>query len=369
MARPLKAEPSYVYKDKGRGRIYWRGKFRDLPGKYKSAESWAEYHRLCAVINQTGEFPPKETVQAEITMRELGVLYLRAMKIKFGKDSNEPTYRSYAIRDCNKLFSSMPAKEFLPPQLKAVRAEIIKSGCVRRTANKRTQQLIKMFQWAVEEGYAEPAQWHRLQAVETIQEGQFGAVDRPKKQPVPDDLFARTLDLLRPEQRDAIQVLALTGMRTGELLAMRPQDVDMTGRHWFYTTSRHKTAKKTGATTILIPEPAADILRARMPRDYTKPWFRHGGTWLRIAVHRACSRADIPTWHPHQLRHRFATKIADLLGEKEAQKLLRHHDPKMTKHYITQTTAILNTIADQLYPDVKMGGGGNSQRVKMHWIA
>lgn len=353
MPRHANTEPTYLYKEKDKGRIFWRGKTRVLPGRYKSAESWAEFHRLAAIIQETGDFPPDQTDQP-LTMAHLGKFYLKAMRIKFGPDSREPVYLSYAIRDCNRLFGALSVDQFLPPQLKAVRAEIVKAGLCRRTANKRAQQLTRLIQWAVEEGHATPDQWHRLKAVEPIHQGQYGAKDMPAKRPVSLDHFERTAEYLRPEQRDAARVLLLTGMRTGELLAMRPQDVNMAGRHWLYTLSKHKTSKKTGSATVLIPEPAAIILAARMPRDYTRRWFPHTNTWLRIAVKRACERADVPHWHPHQLRHQFATIVASQIDDRVAQKLLRHHDPKMTARYVSQTEDELLRIAELLHPVEKV---------------
>lgn len=355
MGRPLNTVPAYCYKDKDRGRIYWRGQTRDLPGKYKSAESWAAYHELCSIVEATGELPKKKSdpkSESECrTMAHLGRLYLEAMREKFGEGSGEPVCRGYAIRACNKLYGSLPIEQFLPPQLKAVRDSLIKEGCVRRTVNKRARQLVKLIQWSVEEGYSHPDQWSRLKAVDPIGAGQFGAIDRPKIGPVPDSQFERTLKLVKPKAAAALQVLAITGMRTGELLKMRPCEVDKSGRHWLYLIEEHKTSKKTGAGIIVIPEPAVEILCAWMPRDYTQRWFPHGASWLRLAVARACDNAGIPRWHPHQLRHRFATNAAKVLDKQERQALLRHHDPRMTDLYTAEIAEELTGIADKLYPE------------------
>jgi integrase len=358
MARPEKLVPTYLTKKPNLARLLWRGETRSLPGKYNSAESWAEFNRLCAIVAATGSLPHVKSDVKTLTIKDLGKRYLKAMTVKFGKESKEPQYLSYAVRDCIKLFGSSPADAFSPPELKAVRASILKSGCVRRTANKRTQQIIRMFRWAVEEGLTPADQWQRLLAVEPIGKGHYGAVDNPKVQPVSTNDMNKALEFVSDEARDALKILAITGMRTGELLRMRPQDCDMSGRHWIYKTEIHKTGRKTGATSIVIPEPATLILSGRMPRDFTKPWFRHGLSWLRLAVCRACVKAGIPHWHPHQLRHQMATRVAESLTRGDAQKLLRHHDPKMTDHYAVETDATLLRIADQLYPDVKIGGGG-----------
>lgn len=350
MPRPQNPEPTYVYKEKDRARIYWRGEFRDLPGAFRSAKSLAAYQSYCAFVAATGNLPPKQHESETITMKQLGKKYLQAMRVKHGPESNEPVYLSYAVNGIAQMFGKLPVAEFRPSHLLSYRQSLVNEGKVRATANKRTQQIVKMFQWAVQEDYAQPVDWQRLKAIEPIHKGQFGAVDNPPVLPVPTQHFEETLRYVPPKVADALKVLALSGMRTGELLRMRPMDLDMTGRHWLYVTSVHKTQRKTGTTVILIPEPATEILAQRMPKDYTLRFFHHSNCWLLHAVERVCQRHDIPYWHPHQLRHRMATIIAEKMDDKAAQKLLRHADPKMTARYIQESKEALTKIADVVFP-------------------
>lgn len=350
MPRPTNPEPTYVYKEKDRARIYWRGEFRDLPGPYRSAKSLSAYQSLCAFVASTGNLPPKVHESETITMRQLGKKYLQAMRVKHGPDSKEPLYISYAIKGISQMFGNLPVSQFRPSHLIAYRQSLVDLGLVRRTANKRTQQIVRLFQWAVQEDYAQPTDWHRLQAIEPIHLGQYGAVDNPPVVPVPTSHFEETLRHVPPKVADALKVLAFSGMRSGELLRMRPMDLDMSDRHWMYVTSTHKTSRKVGTTVILIPEPATTILAGHMPKDYTKRFFPHCDSWLHNAVERVCERHGIPHWHPHQLRHRMATIIAEKLDDKAAQKLLRHTDPKMTARYIQESKEALNKIADIVFP-------------------
>lgn len=348
MGRPLNQAPTYVYKEKDRARIYWRGEYRELPGKFRSAKSLAAYQSMCLIVEATGALPPAVHSSEVITIKELGKRYLAAMRIKFGPGSNEPTYRSYAVRMVVGMFGSLTVAEFTPVQLKAVRQAVIDSGLVRRTANKRTQHLVQMIQWAVEEGLATSEQWQRLKAVEQIRAGQFGSRDNPDKKPVSESHYQETLQYLRPRTADALRVLALTGMRTGELLAMRPQDIEKSERHWFYSPPRHKTMESIGSKLIAIPEPAVEILIKYMPKDFTKRFFPCGASWLLRAVERACERHGIPHWHPHQLRHMLASKVAESIDERAAQKLLGHTNPRMTKKYIQLSKDELVEIMDKL---------------------
>jgi len=353
MSRPQNPFPTYLKKFPDAGRIYWRGETRDLPGKYRSPESLAEYHRLCEIVRETGELPPLDTLEQLLLIKDLCKRYHHYLKEKHGKTSNEPIYISYALRALKKLCGNLPVSEFGPAQLRAVRGELLAAGYVRRTCNKRIQQLVRMFRWAVSEDLAEPSQWQRLQSVEPVAAGQFGAIDRPRKRPVSDAHYHLTLEHASFEVTSALRVLALTGMRTGELLQMRPQDVDMTGTHWIYRPQRHKTQAKTGDTLIAIPAVATQILIAHMPKSFNEPWFPYCSSWLRNAVKRICQAHDIPLWHPHQLRHRFVTKVANAINEKAAQTLARHHDPKMTDHYTARDALPILQLMDQLPADLE----------------
>lgn len=51
------------------------------------------------------------------------------------------------------------------------------------------------------------------------------------------------------------------------------------------------------------------------------------------AIRKACDRAGVPRWHPHQLRHLAATVVEELVDEEEARALLGHKGLGMTKRY------------------------------------
>lgn len=141
----------------------------------------------------------------------------------------------------------------------------------------------------------------------------------------------------------------MTGMRSGELLAMRPQDVDMLGRHWFYRPVHHKTKHLIGDRIIGIPEPSTLLLLANMPKDYSCRWFPWRVDSHYHAVCRVCDRLGIPRWHPHQLRHGIATMCEAAFGSREAARLmLGHTDTKTTGRYVMATVEALGPILDEI---------------------
>ena len=361
MARPPNPIPTYTLHSSGRARIYFNTVFKYLPGLYNSPESRQAYYELCQIIDATGDWPAEIVPQKPLTVMELGIKYLAFAVAYYGhnkKGRTEAVNLKYAIEPMSDLWGSRLASEFGPAHLKTVRKALIKRGQVRRTVNKRATQIVACFKWAVEEGLVEPDVWQRLAAVKPIAPGREGAVDNPDVQPVTSSQYELALPFLPARVRIAIQIQRLTGMRSQELLKMRPQDCDKSREHWIYRLEKHKTLEHVGITYVLIPSPAVEILLANMPKSYCDRWFPWSVGHQAKSVAKACIAAGVPHWYPHQLRHNLATEINEKLNIESAQRVLRHTDARMTRRYSKETIEGLLSVAEQLYPDVNLGGGG-----------
>lgn len=344
MGRLLNPTPTYLYHPRGIGRIYWRGEFRNLPGDFNSPESLAAYHRICQYVAVTGQLP--EESPPELTVAGLCEKFMTYAEVRYS-GSNEARNLGYAVKELADLFADAAAVKFGPASLKVVRAEIVKRGLCRATANRRAKQIVQIFAWAVEEELIGPEVWQALKAVRPIPKGRDGSFDYDPVRPVDLEHYRRTIEAIAPHYRAALEVQRMTGMRSGELLAMRPQDVDMTGRHWYYRPVHHKTRHTIGDKIIGIPEPAASILIERMPKDWTCRWFPWRVDTHYHAILRVCAKHDIPRWHPHRLRHNAATIIEEAFGSREpARLLLGHTNEKTTGRYVMVTADMLSPILD-----------------------
>lgn len=93
--------------------------------------------------------------------------------------------------------------------------------------------------------------------------------------------------------------------------------------------------------------PLRSSQRARRPRKrilrdhYTK------NTYAR-AIRRACERAGVPHWHPHQLRHTFATRVRREHGLEVARVLLGHRTVAVSQHYAEQDHALATQIVKKI---------------------
>jgi integrase len=124
-------------------------------------------------------------------------------------------------------------------------------------------------------------------------------------------------------------VIALTGARVSEI----------TGLKWSYLDLDNGVARlpdsKTGAKTLVLPEPVVDILRESKlahGSEYVFPQrSKHAvyQTWDRIRI-----AAGVPDLRIHDLRHNFASwGVNGNLGLPLIAKLLGHSRAQMTAKY------------------------------------
>lgn len=111
--------------------------------------------------------------------------------------------------------------------------------------------------------------------------------------------------LLPPRYRLPLLVLDATGMRLGELERLAWGDVDEPRQRWRVSRAVSKTGR---ARWVAVPPAVFDAACELVPRDDRIPERRvfqgFGGDRFRTAVTRACTAAGIPTFSPHDLRHR-----------------------------------------------------------------
>lgn len=144
----------------------------------------------------------------------------------------------------------------------------------------------------------------------------------------------------------AARLLALTGWRSGEALALRKSDIDL-GRR----TARLADTK-TGLSVRPLSDAACDVLRNLPPivGDLVFPATRGDGRmigfpklWARIAKLGSLP-ADVT---PHVLRHSFASLAGDLgYSELTIAALVGHKGHSVTSRYVHAADAVLLAAAD-----------------------
>jgi integrase len=110
---------------------------------------------------------------------------------------------------------------------------------------------------------------------------------------------------LPKQYRLPLLVLDATGMRLGELAALSWGDVDESRHRWRISAASAKTAR---ARWVPVPPPLFERVSALVAREDRTPERRvflgFGGDRFRTALTRACTHAGVPSFSPHDLRHR-----------------------------------------------------------------
>ena len=216
---------------------------RHYLGPHNTPESLEAYQRFVAEWRANhGQVVPKGGVT---TVMELLHLFLKHAE-EYYRDPEGRLGKEYenhlpAIQVLRTACGRVRVVDFAPKNLKAVRQSMIDRGWSRRHINRQTVRLRSIFKWGVSEGLVPVAVY---QALTTLAGLRVGRCDATESEPIGPVSVGRTRAVMRHVSRvvrDMIRLQWYTGMRPGELVIMRPIDIDATGDAWSYRPYQHKT--------------------------------------------------------------------------------------------------------------------------------
>lgn len=303
-------------------------------------------------------------LRASIPFGEVLTRFLEDKTAKREKATAE-TYAKHVRRFRALLPTSLPANQITPEHIDAFLAARL-AGVKRlrlkaigkRTANKERVSLSTVFNWAVRRRLVER---NPVQAVDPF------AVRTEPSEPCPEPVFRNLIAAWRREaaelpradfrvvrhlMADVWETMWGTGLRMGEVCALRPEDVDLDAG---LLTIRSAANKGPGVLPVLSAR-VLEILAFRV--DLGKPLVFAGadgqsayralyaawGRWLEI-------HAEHKPAHPHALRHAFSARCeAAGLDPRVTQALMRHRTLAMTGHYSHRGLDALRAALQRLEP-------------------
>jgi integrase len=237
-----------------------------LPGPFGSAESKKAFgllvleHDAVPAVAAAAKLNPTGPSVAEVLLAYLEHATRHYQKPD-GKPSSELAEVKLVCRAIRELYQDLPAAEFTPLKLKAVRQGWLAAGLSRGEINRRTRVARRVFKWAAGEELIPFPVYQALTAVAGLQKGRTTARETTPVGPLPDDVIAATLPHLGRRVRAMVELQRLTGMRPGEACVIRKCDIDMTGRAWVYTPKAHKNAWRGKSRAVAIGPKAQEVLR------------------------------------------------------------------------------------------------------------
>jgi integrase len=398
--------PKYgKHKQSGQARVVLNGR-HFLLGPHGSAASRAEYDRLIAEWIAHGR--RLLAAGADVTVSTVIARFWDHAQSYYRKPDGSPTSEvdsfRQALRPLRRLYGHTPAADFTPVCLKALREAMTKpwtvtdpktgqpkalKGFCRTLTNRHLARVKHVFRWATAAGLIPPSVYHGLAAVSGLRKGRSDARESEPVRPVAQAHVDAVLPHLSPTLQALVKLQLLTGARGDEIRRMRTCDVDTTGDVWVYRPDYHKTAHHGHAREIRLGPKAKQILapllkpdlqacvfspadslawrrerdragrkskvqpsqarraeeakrnalkRKRRPRDhYTKDSYAR-------AIARACDKAEVPPWHPHQLRHTRATELRRMYGLETARAVLGQKSGAITEIYAEVDAATVEKV-------------------------
>jgi integrase len=383
-----------------------------LLGEHGSEESQREYTRVINEWIAAGMLAPPRMSGGlhDLTVAEVCHRFKKHAQNHYrladGSPSRELEHYEYALKPLVASYGHTLAREFGPLKLKAVRQTMIDGGKLsRKVINQRVEHVKRVFRWAVSEELVPPSVHEGLKTLAGLRRGHQGTYERPKVKPVPNEHVEAILPFLSPQVAAMVQLQRFMGARPGEVCMMRGRHIDRSGTIWWYRidpneiphegpANLHKTAHHEGSDGM------ASIKRLPLgpqAQDVLKPWLREDPneflfqprearqTWLaqkrakrkspltpsqrarkpkdnpeRVpkefyprysyahAIARACQRAGVPHWHPHQLKHSCGTEVRKRFGAEAARAFLGHTKLSTTGLYAEKDLEQVEKIAREI---------------------
>lgn len=346
----------------------------ELLGKHNSKESRAKYHRLIGQwVERDGRLedqqPTRQAAKGSVSVRHVVRAYCEHIEPLVVRSH----YR--AIRLALDILvgelGDTSVEKLGPKRVKDVRLVMVGRGWSRSTINKGVRFIAAAMRWAVSEELLDDERVSsKIDMIPNLKAGELGVSNGRRIEQVSVAVIDAVRPCLSPVINDMIDVQLVTGMRPGELCAMRSIDIETGGAVWTYRPSSHKNTHRNKSRDVLLGPKAIEIIRpymrgrtldaplfnpresnARRKREKAAVGRRNGQQptptktdrtmgeaystdSYRRAIARACEQANVSAWTPNQLRHTAATRIRKEHGLEMAALLLGHSSAKTTaEHY------------------------------------
>jgi len=283
-----------------------------------------------------------------------------------------------------------------------VREKMITENIVRKTINQRIGRIKRMFKWGVCRQFVSPVVFQAINTVEGLKRGRTIAREGQKVRPVDEKHVYMVLDYVSPVIAAMIELQLITGMRPGELVQIRPMDIDRSDEIWHYYPEKHKNEYRGHDRIVSIGPRGQELLRPYLLRPEDKYCFSPAesdkirrnllslkrktpmssgntvgsnrkenpqkqpgdcydscsyGKAVRRAIAEArrdikCKGGDpdkeLPKWTPYQLRHTAATKARKMFNYETAGALLGHSNMSATAIYAERNQSLADEAARKL---------------------
>ncbi len=308
---------------------YWR---RTVDGKDQRIALGEDYDRARARFDALRQSPPplrtapvaEASPTVESFARRWLAEYAATKRTERGRSQAEQRFRDYLWPHVG----ALPMSELKPADIRQLNATLegLKVGLVTR------RRLLEDFRcclnYATQEAdVLKRSPWRR---------GMLPVLPETVPEPLNDLELAEVVRVAPERWKSAALLLAHTGLRWGELRALRWEDVrDAPYPHLVVSRSHSGPTKSRKAREVpLLPEAEAALSALERGRGRVLA-LPETASWLRRYVRRHARLPGLREgFHVHRLRHTFACRWLERGGSKETlQSLLGHSTVRLTERY------------------------------------
>jgi integrase len=269
MPRLLQRLPAYcLHKHSGQAIVTLNG-FDHYLGTHGSEESRRQYDRLIAEWLAAGRsFAPPASISPSVgrSIDEIILAFWQHAETYYvsgisGRPTTELDHFRQALRHLHRLYGNTPANDFGPKALAALREVMVTTGWSRGHINHQVRRIVMVFKYAASQELVHATVHAQLKTLAALKRGRSLAREMPPKKPVPPELIAAVQPFVSRQVWAMIQLQLLSACRPGEIVKLRPTDINRTGNPWRYVLGDHKTAHHGKTKTIYFGRRAQEVLR------------------------------------------------------------------------------------------------------------
>lgn len=348
MSRPRNSVPKFCVDQTGRAFTKVNGRKISL-GRSDSPQAQQRYAKVLedhaqGLLSETAQKPVDK--RPALTINELLLSFIGKEIPRYSR--SERLCQAAAIKVLRQFFGETPVDDFGPLRLRIVRDSMIagdptatdaadapepRKPWARKTVNRQIKRLQAIFRWGVSFEMVPESVATALGTLRVLKKGETAAAESIPRSAVTEDDIAAARAKLKPIHQDVFDLLLLTAARPGEILGLTSGMIDRHGAEWVVELKNHKNQHKDKPRRLIFNVQAQEILLRYLKADPDERLFRVRRDNFGTAVKKACFKANVAPFCPHQLRHSSITKIVDQVGFAEAQELAGHSSPEMTRRY------------------------------------
>ncbi len=364
MPRTTKPPAYRLYKRTGQAVVTLNGRDRYL-GPHGTKTSRAEYDRLISIWLASGRRMPASQRGGGPTVSELVLAYWDHAKTYYRKSDGTPSREievlKYALRRVRQLFGPTSAGEFGVSELATLQQAMIRDRLTRKTINGFIARIVRMFRWGGARGLVDPELHLKLKALDGLRAGRSGARESSPVKAADPEAIDRIMPYLSQPVKGIVRLMRLTGARGQEIRLMRACEIRMDNQPWWHEPETHKSAHHGKQRLIALGPMAQSAVREYLTGDPAAYLFRpadagHGyhkrkvqpvysKDALNVAVQRACEKAGVRPFTPHQIRHLVATERERRYGWDAARAALGHTSVHATAVYVDEDLPLMARMA------------------------